>query len=67
MKNKRIKTYLKFGILLFGISAISIACQKDDNVSTEQNSERKIPKIETISYDDANTTFSNLKAQYNIR
>ncbi|TXD80890.1 hypothetical protein ESY86_19800 [Subsaximicrobium wynnwilliamsii] len=66
MKNKRIKNYLKFGILLFGISVIVIACQKDDNVSTEQNSERKIPQIETISYDDANTTFSNLKAQYNL-
>ncbi|TXD80794.1 hypothetical protein ESY86_19985 [Subsaximicrobium wynnwilliamsii] len=66
MKHKRIKTYLKFGILLFGISAIAIACQKDDNVSTEQNSELKIPQIETISYDDDNTTFNNLKSQYNL-
>lgn len=66
MKNKRIKNYLKFGILLFGISAIVIGCQKDDNVSTEQNSELKIPQIETISYDDDNTTFNNLKSQYNL-
>ena len=66
MKHKRLKTYLKLGILLFGIFTIVIACQKDDNISTEQNSEYQIPKIKTISYDDANVTFDNLKALYSL-
>jgi hypothetical protein len=29
MKNKRLKTYLKFGILLFGISFLNYSCEKD--------------------------------------
>lgn len=46
---------------------IYFACQKDDAVPSEQNAERKIPKIETISYEDSkNTIFNNLKAKYNL-
>ncbi|WP_299367835.1 hypothetical protein [Winogradskyella sp.] len=44
---------------------VYVACQKDDHVA-EQNTGHKIPKIETIAYDNANTTFSDLKAKYNL-
>jgi hypothetical protein len=37
MKHKRPKTYLKLGILLFGISLLFYACQKDETIIEEQN------------------------------
>ncbi len=36
-------------------------------VTTEQSTQQKVPKIETISYDDSkNTIFNNLKNRYNL-
>lgn len=46
---------------------VYLACQKDDAVTTEQSTQQKVPKIETISYDDSkNTIFNNLKNRYNL-
>jgi len=54
-------------ILCLGLLTIYFACQKDDAVPSEQNANPKIPKIETISYDDTkNTIFNNLKAKYKL-
>ncbi|WP_055446257.1 hypothetical protein [Lacinutrix mariniflava] len=37
MKKQKIKTFLKFGTLLFGISLFLVACQKDDDLQTNSN------------------------------
>ena len=37
MKNKRLKNYLKLGILLFGILAIFQNCQKEDSFENKFN------------------------------
>ena len=55
MKNKRLKNYLKFGILLFGIIIINYSCQKDVDASIDeelQNTSSLFSKInfETFKY-----------------
>ncbi|WP_055446142.1 hypothetical protein [Lacinutrix mariniflava] len=37
MKKQKLKTFLKLGILLFGISLFLVACQKDDDLQTNAN------------------------------
>ena len=66
MKHKQQKIYLKLGLLLFGIFIALIACQKDDNITGDENSINQIPKVKTISYDKTDAVFINLKAKYNI-
>lgn len=66
-KHKRIKTYLKFVILLFGISVIVIACQKDDNISNEKLSNEVIkPTFKTFSIENTDEKFNRLKDEVKI-
>ncbi len=49
MRKQKLKIYLKFGILLFGISLFIISCQKDDDLkATEYNQEKSQFKISYV-------------------
>lgn len=70
MKQKRLKNYLKLGILIFGTSLLFTNCQKDDtssgqdeNPETLQNNVKssyvsgdEIPDIINLIGHDSNTT-----------
>ncbi|WP_138434761.1 hypothetical protein [Winogradskyella algicola] len=61
MKNKFL-----IPILLLGLLTLYFACQKDDAITLEQSSKQKIPKIETVSYDQVNQTFNRLVSDLHI-
>ena len=69
MRNKRLKNYLKLGVLLFGITIFVIACQKDNLVEQEalESSVNEIPiSIKTVSLDEVGETFNTLKYKYQL-
>ena len=69
MKNKRLKNYLKLGILLFGIAIFVIACEKD-NFAEEKTLEtltEELPiSIKSISISEVGETFNILKNKYQL-
>ena len=56
MKQK-LKNYLKFGILLFGVSLFTVACQKDDDL----NKMSKLQKKFTLHSKSLKSEKQNLK------
>lgn len=76
MKNK-LKIYLKFGILLFGILFFTISCQKDDNFSINDKIENTSNyRIKYVSGNDFNSNsklleklnkVKKVEAKYNSR
>lgn len=42
MKKNKLKNYLKFGILLFGVSFLIVACQKDDDFKQNEQALEKV-------------------------
>ena len=68
MKKHQLKNYLKIGILLFGISVLAIACEKDsfyDN-TTEQNFDSGKPTIRTITLTQASQKLTELSNKLNV-
>tara|TARA_R110002124_G_scaffold50831_1_gene147431 strand:+ start:173 stop:1702 length:1530 start_codon:yes stop_codon:yes gene_type:complete len=68
MKKRQLKNYLKFGILLFGISILAIACEKDnfyDN-HTEQNFDSEELIIKTITLKQAGEQLTELSSKFNV-
>mgnify|MGYP000884379127 CR=1 FL=1 len=57
MKHKRLKNYLKLGILLFGISLVLINCQKDE-LTFDAN---KQINAKTVSFEEAKAFFEHKK------
>lgn len=68
MKNKRLKNYLKLGIMLFGIVFLHNACEKDIAIdqTLEENNNAVAPIIKTLSKDNAGETFHNLASRFQI-
>ena len=68
MKNKRTKSYLKIGILLFGIILSAIACEKDSDCDNpiEQNVESGKPTIRTITLQQAGQKLTELSNKLNV-
>ncbi len=65
MKQKRLKNYLKIGILLFGISVLLYACQKDSlNDSQETEGEKEIKRI---SLNELNAKIGNSDSYNKLR
>ncbi|WP_452219200.1 hypothetical protein [Lacinutrix undariae] len=50
-KHKNTRSYLKIGVLLFGLSTLNFSCQKED-VSINETSNNSVSTNEIISYND---------------
>ena len=55
-----------YAITCFVLVIVYLACEKEGFIFEDDSLENKIPLIETISYDDANDVFTNLKTLYNL-
>ena len=56
MKNLRLKNYLKFGILFFGVSLLTTNCEKDDQLTFDST---KNINAKTVTFDEAKVFFEN--------
>lgn len=72
MRKQKLKNYLKFGILLFGISILLWNCEEEtfepiNELSTEQNNTLDF-KIENLTFKQANLEpiFSDLRIKFDI-
>lgn len=67
MKEHRLKSYLKIGILIIVTSVFVIACQKDDTIIDEKQSiDNIVPTITTLTYEETDEKFNRLKTKFNI-
>lgn len=65
MKQKRLKNYLKIGILLFGISVLLNACQKDSLNDSQETLGKK--EIKRISLNELNARIGNSDSYNKLR
>lgn len=69
MKKLRLKTLLKFSILIFGILTLTTNCEKNSPIESEPNEiieDNTSISITSVPYSDFDNTFDALKNKFNI-
>lgn len=66
MKNKRIKTFLKLGMLFFGILISVIACQKDNDIVIQEAQKANVKlQIEMIPFSSLQNDYQSFAREFN--